>query len=213
MPEDFSFRGTDFTVWDEPDPKVGRVLAELESPGQWSIFRWGSEGPLSGDDLSAQLAEIEESGYDSVTEMTELTETEALREFHLDPTAQPATTAAQLSKPLDIEGLLSAHGGTWMAVRAESFRIPALLEWDGADNAGSRAALSLVLARWHRLWGAEVVGLSDTDRATLTLVVVNPPTDEPHRSAYRAELAAACDDLEQLNAPNTASDVFQLWWD
>lgn len=80
------------------------------------------------------------------------------------------------------------------------------VEWEGADNLGTRTELAVLLRRWNRLAGAVPVHLSDTDNATLVLAVPDLPT-------IQNELEQACDETAIIAADPNGTTLIELWWD
>ncbi|BCW56733.1 DUF4253 domain-containing protein [Paenarthrobacter nicotinovorans] len=101
----------------------------------------------------------------------------------------------------------SVSVGNLVAVQVENpGDVVHALEWEGADNLGTRTELAALLRRWNRLAGAVPVHLSDTDNATLVLAVPDLPK-------IQDELEQACDEIAIISTNPGRTALIELWWD
>ncbi|MFK0009707.1 DUF4253 domain-containing protein [Paenarthrobacter sp. NPDC090520] len=136
-------------------------------------------------------------------------EQQALHEYTVKTTTgdEPAdTTARPVVFPAEVPAY-STGVGNLVAVQVENpGDVVQALEWEGADNLGTRTELAVLLRRWNRLAGAIPIHLSDTENATLALAVPDLP-------AIQRELAQACDEITVVSTETNCSPIVELWWD
>ena len=135
-------------------------------------------------------------------------ERQALHEFTVDAEAGEGLHSAPQSVLLPADApVISTGVGNLVAVEVESpGDVVHSVEWEGADNLGTRTELAVLLRRWNRLAGAVPLHLSDTDNATMVLAV-------PDLTRIEAELEQACDEVTILTTDPNSSPIVELWWD
>ncbi|AJT42445.1 hypothetical protein [Psychromicrobium lacuslunae] len=206
-------RGHAIAIWTEPTTNVLAFLALHDSLKDWRFILLGSDPSVPVQDLIGQWQELSAGVCNSFQGASGITEAQALAEFGVS-SLENSTLATQIRSKGPNVSESANLSGTLIAVQIISpATLPALFEWEGADNLGSRAALSALLARWQRLWGAELFRLSDTDEATLSLLIRNSGRISEKQLALRAELLAACDELRVTKLLDTADEIYELWWD
>ena len=99
-----------------------------------------------------------------------------------------------------------------------SWQVPALLRFGDWNSCPPPAVHVSVLARWERMYAAEIVGMT---RDTLELTVGNPPTEPGEALDLAYEQLGYCEDivlqgtltLERLAATLLDGRVWFFWWD
>jgi hypothetical protein len=99
-----------------------------------------------------------------------------------------------------------------------SWQLPLLLRFGGWNDCPAPAEHASVLARWERMYGAEIVGMT---RDTLELSVGNPPDQREAALDLALEQFAYCTDvvvqgtltIERLAATLLDGRVWFFWWD
>ena len=99
-----------------------------------------------------------------------------------------------------------------------SWQVPALLRFGDWNSCPAPAVHVSVLARWERMYAAEIVGMT---RDTLELTVGNPPTEPGEALDLAYEQLGYCEDivlqgtltLERLAATLLDGRVWFFWWD
>ncbi|MBT2586453.1 hypothetical protein [Arthrobacter sp. ISL-95] len=188
--------------------QLWQVQVELTGtlPG-WHVIAYGVE-PSDPEELAE---EWDEQGPES-EELPDLldadAEKQALHEYTVDADASEGLDSApqQVVLPADAP-VVSIGVGNLIAVEVESpGDVVHSVEWEGADNLGTRTELAVLLRRWNRLAGAVPLHLSDTNNATMVLAVPDLPCIE-------AELQQACDEVTILATGPNSSPIVELWWD
>lgn len=162
---------------------------------------------LDADDLASEWEALSEDDDSSASKLDSLGENEARAEFSLPSNETSVQNLATGRLELPEDSPLTESGGTLIALRlAYPGDVIAHLEWEGADNWGSRTALSVILRRWYLEAGAIPLHLSDTDDATLTLAIADLPK-------FIDDVQAACDEFTLLKTTPSGTTIAQLWWD
>ncbi len=99
-----------------------------------------------------------------------------------------------------------------------SWQVPALLRFGDWNDCPEPSVHVSVLARWERMYAAEIVGMT---RDTLELTVGNPPTEPGEALDLAYEQMGYCEDivlqgtltLERLAATLLGGRVWFFWWD
>jgi hypothetical protein len=99
-----------------------------------------------------------------------------------------------------------------------SWQVPALLRFGGWHDCPEPAVHVSVLARWERMYAAEIVGMTHD---TLELTIGNPPTEPGEALDLAYEQLGYCEDvvlqgtltLERLAATLLHGRVWFFWWD
>jgi hypothetical protein len=99
-----------------------------------------------------------------------------------------------------------------------SWQVPALLRFGDRNTCPPPAVHVSVLARWERMYAAEIVGMTSD---TLELTVGNPPTEPGEALDLAYEQLGYCEDLvlqgtltlERLAASLIDGRVWFFWWD
>ena len=172
----------------------------------WHAFVIGGD-LLDADDLASEWEALSEDDDCSAQELDSLGENDARAEFSLPSNDTPAQALVTSGLALPDESPISDVGGTLIAMRlAYPGDVIAHLEWEGADNWGSRTALSVILRRWYLEAGAVPLHLSDTDDATMTLAIADLPK-------MIDDVQGACDEFTVLSTTPSGTTIAQLWWD
>lgn len=198
-------------IWDpELDGEaLWQVQRELTGkvPG-WHVFSYGVE-PSDPEELAEAWEEQGPESDDLPPLLDSENERQALHEFTVEETAsgEPAdSTPGSVVLPEDAPAY-STGVGNLIAVQVENpGDVVHAVEWEGADNLGSRTELTVLLRRWNRLAGAVPIHLSDTDNATLILAVPDLPT-------IQEELEQACDETTNIASDPNGTTLIELWWD
>lgn len=127
--------------------------------------------------------------------------------------ARPVTSATRDDVPLG-----AAPGLVGLVPAAAGHEVPGLVAWTGAANHRLVGADHVaVLRRWHDRWGAELVGLGQSE---LDVVVSRPPEDEADVLAVAAEQYRYCPDvveedgaIEVFAARQVRGHAWHFWWD
>lgn len=99
-----------------------------------------------------------------------------------------------------------------------SWQVPALLRFGDRNTCPPPSVHVSVLARWERMYAAEIVGMT---RDTLELTVGNPPSEPGEALDLAYEQLGYCEDvvlqgtltLERLAATLLDGRVWFFWWD
>lgn len=184
-----------------------RIQKTLNAQGSgWYTFVMGGD-LMDADDLASEWEALSEEDDSSALELETLGENEARAEFSLPSNEADIQTLVTGRLELPDESPPTAVSGTLIAMRlAYPGDVIAHLEWEGADNWGSRTALSVILRRWYLEAGAVPLHLSDTDDATLTLAIADLPK-------IIDDVQAACDEFTVLTTTPSGTTIAQLWWD
>ena len=201
--------GEEVAVWgpEITGESAWRIQKTLNSQGNgWHAFVMGGD-LLDADDLASEWEALSEDDDSSAQELESLGENDARAEFSLPSNETPvhALVTGRLELPEDSP--LTEISGTLIAMRLTyPGDVIAHLEWEGADNWGSRSALSVILRRWYLEAGAIPLHLSDTDEATMTLAIADLPR-------LIDDVQAACDEFTVLTTTPSETTIAQLWWD
>jgi hypothetical protein len=180
----------------------------LGDPGDWLFDEW-SDPDADGDaevarglamDVDVRLAEV-------VAEFTS---------WDGEPPHGPARPAAPTTR--DDVRLSSGPGLVGLVSAVAGYEVPGLVAWTGAANHRLTGADHVaVLRRWHDRWGAELVGLAQSE---LEVVVSRPPQDEADVMAVAAEQYRYCPDaveddgaIEVFAARQVRGQTWHFWWD
>ena len=207
LPDD----GTTLEWWRRLRPlhdRTGWWPLLLGDPGDWIFDEW-TDADLDGDvevarglamDVDVRLIEIvaEFATWDG------------------EPPHGPARTVApntgddiRLAATPGVVGLVSAAAG---------YEVPGLVGWTGAANHRLAGADHVaVLKRWHDRWGADLIGLAQSE---LEVVVSRPPQDEADITAVAAEQYRYCPDvveedgaIEVFAERQVRGHAWHFWWD
>ena len=188
--------------------QLWQVQGELTGklPG-WHVFSCGVE-PSDPEELAEAWDEQGPESEELPPLLDAEAEKRALHEYTVeaDATAGRDTGPQSVVLPADAP-VVSIGEGNLVAVEVESpGDVVHSVEWEGADNLGTRTELAVILRRWNRLAGAVPLHLSDTDNATLVLAVPDLPR-------IQGELEQACDEVTIVSAEPNCSTIVELWWD
>lgn len=188
------------------DESAWRIQKTLNSQGSgWHAFVMGGD-LLDADDLASEWDATSEDDS-SAQELDNLRKNDARAEFSLSSNETPAHNLVAGRIDLPDDSPIADVGGTLIAMRlAYPGDVIAHLEWEGADNWGSRTALSVILRRWYLEAGAVPLYLSDTDDASMTLAIADLPK-------IIEDVQAACDEFTVLSTTSSGTTIVQLWWD
>lgn len=203
--------GAPALVWDpelagEASWQVQRELTG-KLPG-WHVFTYGVE-PSDPEELAEAWEEQGPESDDIPPLFDPDAEQQALHEFTVTPATseEPADAVARSAVlPAEVPAY-SVSVGNLVAVQVENpGDVVHAVEWEGADNLGTRTELAVLLRRWNRLAGAVPVHLSDTDNAILVLAVPDLPK-------IQDELEQACDEIAIISTNPGRTALIELWWD
>lgn len=188
------------TVWQCLERLRGETIQEPETAAAERLFeRWHAEFFGTDDD-------------DQFYDEDEIAEIEAAHRCGpLDLPAEPAPGDEPWAAETTEIGLCPAAAG--------GFEIPRLIAWSGASNYDiSGAQHEVVLAHWHRLFGAELLTLAHD---VIELSVANPPTDAAQVAHTAEEQTDYCTDIVDQGVETTTALAEQqvyshkwfFWWD
>ncbi|WP_405476634.1 hypothetical protein [Paenarthrobacter ilicis] len=203
--------GAPALIW---DPELdGEALWQVQRkltgklPG-WHVFSYGVE-PSDPEELAEAWEEQGPESDDLHPLLDPETEQQALHEFTVkNTTGEEPADGVRSSVVLPEDAPAYSTGvGNLIAVQVENpGDVVHAVEWEGADNLGSRTELAVLLRRWNRLAGAVPVHLSDTDNANLILAV-------PDLLTIQEELKQACDETTIIATNPSRTTLVELWWD
>lgn len=182
----------------------GELTGKL--PG-WHVVSYGVE-PSAPEELAEAWAEQGPESEELPPLLDAEAENQALHEYTVDADAAEGLDRGAQSVVLPADAPVVSIGvGNLVAVQVENpGDVVHSVEWEGADNLGTRTELAVLLRRWNRLAGAVPLHLSDTDNATLVLAVPDLPS-------IQGELEQACDEVTTVSAEPNCSTIVELWWD